>query len=84
MLSAVGITHGRSTAPRIMRLNQSCSLRSRARQIPSTTLNTTAIPVKTNAFWKVWRKASLSQRFTKFRKPMNSLGRPMKALDIEK
>ena len=84
MLSAVGITHGRSTAPRIMRLNQSCSLRSRARQIPSTTLNTTAIPVKTKAFWKVWRKASLSQSFTKFRKPMNSLGRPMKALDSEK
>ena len=52
--------------------------------IPITTLNTTAIPVNTNAFWKVWRKASLSHSFTKLRRPMNSLGRPMKALDIEK
>ena len=52
--------------------------------IPSTTLKTTAIPVKTNAFWKVWRNASLSQSFTKFWRPMNSLGRPMNALDIEK
>ena len=31
-----------------------------------------------------WRKASLSHSFTKLRNPMNSLGRPMKALDIEK
>ena len=31
--------------------------------IPITRLNTTAIPVKTNAFWKVCRKASLSHSF---------------------
>ena len=47
--------------------------------MPSTTLKATAMPVKTKAFWKVCRKASLSQRFTKFRRPMKWLGRPMKA-----
>jgi hypothetical protein len=82
--SAVGMTQGRSTAPRIRRLSQSCSLRSSARQIPSTILNASAIPVKTKAFWKVWRKTSESQSLTKLRRPMNSLGRPMKAFDMAK
>ena len=52
--------------------------------MPSTSLKATAMPVKTNAFWKVWRNASLSQRLMKFRMPMKWLGRPMKALDSEK
>ena len=52
--------------------------------IPSTSLKAMAMPVKTKAFWKVWRKASLSHSLMKLRKPMNSLGRPMKALDSEK
>jgi hypothetical protein len=52
--------------------------------MPNTSLTAIAMLVKTKAFWKVWRKASLSQRFTKFRIPMNSLGRPMKASDSEK
>ena len=82
--SAVGMTQGRSTAPRIIRLNQSCWFRSSASVMPSTSLTAMAMPVKTKAFWKVWRKASLSQRFTKFWIPMNSLGRPMKASDSEK
>src|SRR6266852_8100048 len=82
--SAVGMTQGKSTAPRIIRLNQSCSLRSRARALPITTLKKTAAPVKTKAFWKVWRKASLSHSRTKFVMPMKRLGRPMKALEREK
>ncbi len=52
--------------------------------MPSTSLKATAAPVNTNAFWKVWRKASLCQRFTKFRNPIQWLGRPMKASDSEK
>ncbi len=32
--SAVGMTHGSSTAPRIMRLNQSCSFSSSASAMP--------------------------------------------------
>jgi hypothetical protein len=82
--SAVGMTQGRSTAPRISRLNQSCWLSSRASATPSTSLTTTATKVKTKAFWKVWRKESLCHRFTKFRIPVNWLGRPMKASDNEK
>ena len=78
------MTQGRSTAPRIMRLNQSCSLSRRASEIPITSLKATAMPVKTKAFWKVWRKASLSQSRTKFWMPMKWLGRPMKAFDSEK
>ena len=78
------MTQGSSTAPRISRLNQSCSFRSSASEMPSTSLKATAMPVKTKAFWKVCRKASLSQRLTKFWSPMKWLGRPMKALDSEK
>src|ERR1700730_4987878 len=78
------MTQGRSTTPRIMRLNQSCSLSRRASEIPITSLKATAMPVKTKAFWKVWRKASLSQSRTKFWMPMKWLGRPMKAFDREK
>ena len=65
-----------------MRLNQSCSLRSRASVIPSTSFRPTAAPVKTKAFWKVWRNESASQSATKLRKPTKWLGRPMKAFDI--
>ena len=82
MLSAVGITHGKSTAPRIIRLNQSCSFKSSASAIPSTSFSPTAALVKTKPFWNVWRKESASHRATKFRKPTKWLGRPMKAFDI--
>ena len=82
--SAVGMTQGKSTAPRITRLNQSCWFRRRASVMPITSLKATEMPVKTKAFWKVWRNASLSQRFTKFRIPMKWLGRPMKESDSEK
>ena len=47
--------------------------------MPSTSLKATAIPVKTNAFWKVWRKASLSQRLHEVPDADESLGRPMNA-----
>src|SRR6266852_3110299 len=82
--SAVGMTQGKSTAPRIVRLNQSCWFKSRASEMPNTSLQRTAAPVKTKAFWKVWRKASLCQRLMKFRIPIQWLGRPMKASDSEK
>jgi hypothetical protein len=48
--SAVGMTHGSNTAPRIIRLNQSCSLSRSARAMPMTTLKKTATAVKTNEF----------------------------------
>ena len=64
--SAVGMTHGSSTIPRISRLNQSCWFSSSASEIPMTSLNAMAVPVNTNAFWNVCRKASLCQRLTKF------------------
>ena len=82
--SAVGMTHGSSTAPRISRLNHSCWLSSSASEMPSTSLNATEMPVNTKAFWKVCRKMSASQRLTKLRMPTKWLGRPMKALDIAK
>src|SRR5262245_66361082 len=81
--SAVGMTQGSSTAPRIRRLNQSCWLRSRASDSPRTTLKATATPVNTKAFWNVWRKASLSQRLMKFRNPTRWIGRQMKAFERE-
>ncbi len=52
--------------------------------MPRTTLSPTAAPVKTKAFWKVWRKASLSHNATKLRIPTNWLGRPMNALESAK
>ena len=52
--------------------------------MPSTSLKATAAPVKTNAFWNVCRNASDCHRLMKFLSPMKWLGRPMKALDIEK
>ena len=52
--------------------------------MPITTLKRTAMLVNTKAFWKVWRKASLSHRFTKLAMPMKWLGRPMKASEREK
>src|SRR5256884_474351 len=67
-----------------MRLNQSCSFSSSARMMPSTTLKATAMLVKTKAFWKVWRKTSLSQSAMKLWRPTQRLGRPMNALDMEK
>src|SRR2546426_706035 len=82
--SAVGMTHGRSTAPRIIRLNQSCWLSSRASEIPSTSLKAIEMPVNTKAFWKVCRKASLSHSRMKFVRPMKWLGRPMNELETEK
>ena len=82
--SAVGITQGSSTAPRIIRLNQSCWLSSRASAIPRTILAPTAAPQKTNAFWNVCRNASLSQSLTKLRMPTKLLGLPMKAFETEK
>ena len=42
------------------------------------------MPVNTKAFWKVWRKLSLSQRVMKLWRPTKWLGRPMKALDSAK
>src|SRR5436190_1214097 len=44
----------------------------------------TGIAVKTNAFWKVWRNASLSHRLMKFLSPTRWLGRPMKAFESAK
>src|SRR5437762_4045060 len=67
-----------------MRLIQSCSFSSSARMMPSTTLKATAMLVKTKAFWKVWRKTSLSQSAMKLWRPTQRLGRPMNALDMEK
>src|SRR5689334_5121951 len=81
---AVGMTHGSSTAPRISRLNHSCWLRSRASEMPNTSLKATEIPVNTKAFWNVWRKASASQRRMKFVRPMKWLGRPMNEFEREK
>ena len=52
--------------------------------MPRTSLSATAAAVKTKEFWKVWRKASLSHRATKFWIPMNWLGRPMNALESAK
>src|SRR6266850_678098 len=82
--SAVGMTQGSSTAPRIIRLNQSCWLSSRASEMPSTSLKATEIPVNTKAFWNVCRKASASQRRMKLVRPMKWLGRPMNELETEK
>ena len=78
------MTQGKSTAPRISRLNQSCWFRSSASVMPITSLAAMAAPVKTKAFWKVCRNDSLCQRFTKLRTPIQWLGRPMKASDSEK
>jgi hypothetical protein len=47
-------------------------------------LRATAAPVKTKAFWKVWRKESLSHRATKLRSPTKWLGRPIWALESAK
>ncbi len=49
---------------------------------PRTSFSPTAAPVKTKAFWKVWRNESASHRATKLRKPTKWLGRPMNAFDI--
>src|SRR5262249_22768885 len=82
--SAVGMTHGRRTAPRIMRLNHSCSLSRSARTMPIQILKKTATLVKTKEFWKVWRKASLCHRLMKIASTTQRIRRPMKAFDIEK
>ena len=74
--SAVGMTHGKSTAPRIRRLPLRFRASNIASQTPSTIYAVRAIPVNTNEFCTVWRNTSLPTISLKLSRPMNLPGEP--------
>ena len=70
------MTKGRSTTPRITRLNRRLRERSMASHTPSTVLKVRAMAVKTKEFCTVWRKVSLARMSRKFLRPTKGPGEP--------